>query len=199
VFVGVNGRRGQVFTVSRDGSKQRQLTSDAPAKRDPVFIGSGKRVQYLERVNGTWRLMEIEADGGTPRAVPGGERWITLRAAPDGTIFGRREGDELVRRVHTAHGPGSGEPLDLGPQSQARITDIDSWTVGADGIYVRRGRRIAEASSVWFFPWQGPGAKLGYVPLASGNIAVDKQGNVLLSQTTNGEVDLAMMELQRQE
>jgi hypothetical protein len=64
---------------------------------------------------------------------------------------------------------------------------------------VRRSGRIEEAPALWFFPWVGAARKLADAPLASGNIAVDEDGHVLFSQTTNPEVDLAMVELRVQD
>jgi hypothetical protein len=46
-----------------------------------------------------------------------------------------------------------------------------------------------------FFRGRGRDASSRTCPLASGNIAADKNGDVLLSQSTNIEVDLAMVEL----
>ena len=196
-FVGVKGRKAEVYTVTRDGSKLQQLTDDDGAKRDPVFTASGKRLLYLARANGAWRLMELDLDAGTPpRAVARNEGWVTLRATPDGTVLGRHEGEDFVRRVDPLLFAGSGvQEASFYPESSPRLAEIDSWTVGSNGFYVRRGRHLDRPSSLWFFPWQGPERKLADVPLASGNIAADHNGDVIFSQSTSMEVDLAMVEL----
>jgi Tol biopolymer transport system component len=201
VFVGVKGRSAQIYTVARNGTNLRQLTHEDAAKRDPVFSASGDRVLYLAHTDGRWRLMELDVEGDAPpRAVPGGEGWTTLRSAPDGTVFGRRAGEASILRLTPLAAVGSGVPPaeEISAVSLPRISDIDSWTVGRDGIYVRRSGRIDEAPSLWFFPWLGSPKKLADAPLASGNIAVDQRGRVLFSQTTNPEVDLAMIELKVQ-
>lgn len=205
VFVGVKGRSAEIYSVARDGSKLRQLTNDGVTKRDPVFSASGDRLYYLARVEGSWRLMALDLPGRVaPRAVGGNQRWYTLRAAPDGTIYGRQEGKGSVERIHPLpNDAGSGIPgnalvPDAVMERPPHITDADSWAVGSDGIYVRRGRRVDESSSLWFHPWRGEPRKLADVPLAWGNIAVDPEGRVLFSQSTSAEVDLAMVELQAQ-
>jgi Tol biopolymer transport system component/DNA-binding winged helix-turn-helix (wHTH) protein len=202
VFVGVKGRSAQIYTVSRDGTNLRQLTHESGAKRDPVFSASGDRVLYLAHIDGRWRLMERDAEGrASPRAVPEGDGWFTLRSAPDGTVFGRREGEASILRLTPLAATGSGVPSadEVSVAPLPRISDIDSWTVGRNGIYVRRTGRINEVPSLWFFPWLGSAQKLADVPLAWGNIAVDEGGHVLFSQSTNPEVDLAMVELKVQD
>jgi Tol biopolymer transport system component/DNA-binding winged helix-turn-helix (wHTH) protein len=202
VFVGVKGRSAQIYTVGRDGMNLRQLTHEGAAKRDPVFSASGDRVLYLAHMDGRWRLMELDVEGRTsPRAVPEGDGWFTLRSAPDGTVYGRREGEASILRLTPLAAAGSGVPSadEVSAAPLPRISDIDSWTVGRNGIYVRRTGRINEVPSLWFFPWAGSAQKLGDVPLAWGNIAVDEGGHVLFSQSTDPEVDLAMVELKVQD
>jgi Tol biopolymer transport system component/DNA-binding winged helix-turn-helix (wHTH) protein len=200
-FVGVRGRRAEIYTIGRDGAGLRQHTDDGIAKRDPVFYAADKRLRYLQRANGRWRLMELELGSSVPpRALSGGEGWVTLRSSPSGTIFGLHERSPFVQVVNPPPREGSGViPPELSADTLPRISGADSWTVGADGIYVRRGSRVDQVSSLWFFPWHGPERKLAEVPLASGNIAVDPDGNVLFSQNTTMEVDLAMIELRAQE
>jgi len=190
-FVAVKGRQADIFSVSRDGSQLRQLTHDGVAKKDVVFSGSSNRLFYLARANGTWQLMQTgdtEAATARPQSSSGDQGWVTLRSAPDGSVFGQRQGDETVRRVE------EGAPVG----NTLRVGDLDTWAVGSQGIYVRRGGRM-RAPSVWFFPWDQAGRPIADVPLASGNISVDPQGAVIFAQTTNVNVDLAMIELHAQE
>lgn len=199
VFVAVKGLAAEVYSVARDGSGLRQLTDDGAPKRDPVFSASGDRLYYLAWLEGSWRLMELELESRNSRRVlPGNAGWVTLRSSPDGTIFGRQAGERFVRRIHPPTDAGSGMGDSPGMEASPDITDSDSWAIGKNGVYVRRGRRPDQSPSLWFFPWQGEGRKLAEVPLASGNIAIDPQGRVLLSQSTSAEVDLALVELQAQ-
>jgi Tol biopolymer transport system component/DNA-binding winged helix-turn-helix (wHTH) protein len=197
-FVGVKGRSAEIYTVARDGSRLQQRTSNAVAKRSPVFAASGQQLLYLERnMSGGWQLMELDLKGSAPpRAVPAGEGWVGLRSAPDGTVFGRRAGEGSVRFVSPAAPIGSAvPPAGFAPTLALQLSDNDTWAIGKDGVYVRRARRIDRASSIWLFPWHGTERRIADVPLASGNIAVAPSGDVLVSQGTTLDMDLAMLEL----
>ena len=94
----------------------------------------------------------------------------------------------------------SGVPMEGGdPHALAdggpTITDIDVWAVGAQGIYVRRGRRVHEPSSIWLYPWGGTGRKLADTPLSAGPIALDREGEVIFSQVLDYQIDLGLVEL----
>lgn len=211
-FVGVKGRSAEIYTVGRDGSRLQQRTSSAVAKRSPVFAASGRQLLYLERTaGGGWQLMELDLEGTAPapararaappaavpaRPVSAGEGWVGLRSAPDGTVFGRRAGEGSVRLVSAAAPVGSAvPPVGFAPALALELSDNDTWAIGKEGVYVRRGRRIDRASSIWLFPWQGEERRIADVPLASGNIAVTPSGDVLVSQGTTLDIDLAMLEL----
>jgi Tol biopolymer transport system component/DNA-binding winged helix-turn-helix (wHTH) protein len=206
-FVAVHGRNAELYTVARDGSQLHQLTHDGIHKRDPVYSASGQQLFYVERREGKWRLMELalSASSVRPHAVPRGQGWKTLHAGPDGVIFGQREGEATLRALSTSGlspaggSAGSGLPIDNDPHALAdggpQITDIDVWAVGARGIYVRRGRRVHEPSSIWLYPWAGSGLKLADTPLASGPIGLDPHGQVMFSQTLDYQIDLGLVEL----
>jgi Tol biopolymer transport system component len=196
-FVGVKGRSAEIYTVGRDGSRLQQRTNNAVAKKFPVFAPSGRQLLYLERYESGWRLMEMDLSGSAPpRVMPAGEGWVGLRSAPDGTVFGRRAGEGSVRLVSPAAPIGSAVPsTGFAPAITLQLTDNDTWAIGKEGVYVRRARRIDRASAIWFFPWQGAERQLAEVPLASGNIAVGPGGDVLVSQGTSVDMDLAMLEL----
>jgi len=196
-FVGVKGRSAEIYTVARDGSRLQQRTSNAVAKRSPVFAPSGRQLLYLERHDGGWRVMELDLDGRTPaRALFAGAAWTGLRSAPDGTVFGRRAGEGSLRLVRPVAPMGSAvSPVGYAPALSLQLTDNDTWAIGKDGVYVRRARRIDRASALWLFPWQGAERKIAEVPLASGNIAVGPNGDVLVSEGTSADMDVAMLEL----
>ena len=196
-FVGIKGRSAEIYTVGRDGSRLRQLTSDRVGKKSPVFAPSGRQLLYLERHAGNWRLMELDLAGGTPgRVVPAGEGWVGLRSAPDGAVFGRRDGEASIRLLSPVVPMGSAlPPSSAAPLIPLQLSDNDTWSVGKDGVYVRRARRIDRPSSIWFFPWQGAAHRMAEVPLASGRIAIAPNGDVLVSQSTSADMDLAMLEL----
>jgi len=198
-FVGVKGPRAEIYTVARDGSRLQQRTNDGPAKEFPVFAPSGKHLLYIERHDGGWRLMvlDLNSENASPGVVPGGDGWVALHTAPDGKVFGRRSGETSIRQVSPVVPSGSGvPPLAFAPSLPLQLSSNDTWAIGKDGVYVRRARLIERASSLWFFPWQGQERRIADVPLASGNISVTPNGDVLVSQGTSGDMDLAMLELQ---
>lgn len=197
VFVGVKGRSAEIYTVARDGSRLQQRTSTGVGKKSPVFAPSGKQLLYLERYEGGWRLMELGLEGGAaPRAVPGGEGFAGLRTAADRSVFGRRGGERSLELVSSAGPMGSAPPPSgFAPGLALHLSENDTWSVGKDGVYVRRGRRIELPSAIWFFPWHGVERRIADVPLASGRIAVAPDGDVIVSQGTSVDMDLAMLEL----
>ena len=168
-FVAVHDREAELYTVARDGSHLRQVTNDGIHKKDPVYVESGERVLYVERREGRWRLMEMSLAVATaqPRAVPAGHGWNTLRSGPDGTLFGQRQGESTlrvlsVRALDSGGSAASGIPVAEDYRSLTAngpsIADIDVWAAGPQGIYVRRGRRVQEPSSIWLYPGVSPAA-----------------------------------------
>jgi Tol biopolymer transport system component/DNA-binding winged helix-turn-helix (wHTH) protein len=200
-FVAVKGRNADLYTVARDGSKLRQLTRDGIHKRDAAYSLRGDRLFYVERREGKWRLMQVAlADASAkPIAVPGGERWHSLNAGPGGRLFGRRESENIIRVLDVENAAASGvrasDDRFRTLAENLRVTDIDNWIVGERGIYVRRGRLVHQPSSLWFYPWNEPGRKLADTPFAGGNIGVDANGNALISQAIDSDIDLALMQL----
>jgi len=103
-FVAVKGRKAEIYTISRDGSRLRQLTKDGLHKKDPAYSASGERLLYVERNDGKWQLMQIAlgTDTATPHAVPGGQGWSTLHAGAHGSIFGQLVGEDRIRILDPA-------------------------------------------------------------------------------------------------
>jgi dipeptidyl aminopeptidase/acylaminoacyl peptidase len=206
-FVAINGRGAELYTVLRDGAQLRQLTHDATDKRDPTYVKSGQLLLYVERVDGKWRLMQIAlADPNAgPRVVLGGQGWKTLRAGPDGVIFGQRDGDDTIHALNTqalrsddsasSHVAITIENYSRLGDSGPHVADIDVWAVGSEGIYVRRGRRVREPSSIWLYPWNQAGRKLADSPFAAGSIGLDGSGRPIFSQALEYQTDLGLLEL----
>lgn len=181
-FVAVKGRKAEIYTVGRDGSRFRAVTADGLDKVDPVWTADGRQLRYLQRTAAGYRLMQVAPAGGDPQDVAGGRGVYALRAAPDGRLFGLRQGGDQVVAI------------DGGAVPAARVSDQDSWAVGRDGIYVYTVRRLDAPPTVWLYPWQGPPRKLGEVG-AGGDIGVDPNGRVLFSQYFDEQVDLGLFEL----
>lgn len=180
-FVAVKGRRSDIYTVGRDGSRLRSVTWDGLDKLEPVW-GPGNRLYYLERTAAGHRLMQADLGSEAhPQPVPGGSGWRELKAGPDGRLFGLRFGGETVVALS-----GSAPPV--------RVRGYDTWAVGRDGIYVLTQRR-QDAPAVWLHPWQGAPRKLMEVPTSGGSIGVAPDGRVLFSRNLDDQVDLGLFDL----
>jgi hypothetical protein len=185
--------------VSREGTQLRQLTNDGAPKRDVIFSGPEDRLLYLARIDGRWKLMELpDEQSAPPLQMATGENWMSLRAAPDGSVFGQREGEQQIRRIGGVAQPGGAEQVDEATQADVvdlvQVRETDVWAVGPEGVYVRRRSRL-QPSTVWFFPWHQPGRKITDLPLAYGNLAVSPTGAVIFTQGTTSNIDLGMVEL----
>lgn len=183
-FVSVKGRRSEVYVVDRDGARLRPLTADGRDKVDPVFSPDGRQVLYSERTAAGYRLMEVDlVQGSAPRPVAGQTGWQQVRAGPDGRLYGVGAGADQVRALS----PGVAVP-------QVRLVGNDQWAVGAEGIYVLRGRREA-VPAVWLHPWRGEARKLAEVPDSAASLGVGRDGRVLVAQNLDDQVDLGLIEL----
>lgn len=180
VFVGVKGRRAELYTIARDGSRLRPITSDGLDKLDPVW-GPDGRIRYLERTGPRYRVMQLDASGEGGPAPTNREGFWALRMAPDGRLFGQ------------AVNGGTVGPLD-GGSPQTPIGEHDTWTVGRDGVYVKRARGELPAA-IWLHPWSGPARRIAVVPTMTGEIGAGPDGQVLISRNLDEQVDLGLFEL----
>lgn len=182
-FVAVKGRRSQVYTVDRDGSRLRVLTDDGTDKTYPVFSAGGDQITYVARTASGYRLERVPVSGGQPTAVAGGEGWRVLRRGPDGRLFGKRAGEPVIHAIS----PGA-------PAPAIRLADYDSWAVGRDGVYVVRSTR-GQVAALWLHPWSGPARKLTDLPSYDGGLAVGADGRVVFSQVHDNQIDLGLVDL----
>lgn len=183
-FVAVKGRRSQLYTVQRDGSRLRPVTDDAADKLDPVFSAAGDRLTYVARTADGYRLQQVAlAEGARPQAVANGVGWRSLRAGPDGRLYGTRAGEDLVRAVDAA---GAVPTVRLGP--------YDNWMVGRDGIYAGHAPR-GQVPSLWLYPWSGAPRRLADLPAFDGSLTVAADGRVIFSQVLDNQVDLGLVDL----
>jgi len=181
-FVAVKGRKAEIYTVGRDGSRLRAVTADGLDKLDPVFTPAGDALRYVQRTADGWRVMQIPLTGaGRPQEVAGARGLTGLRRAPDGRFFGQTLADSRV------------VPLGGGPAPAVRIGPYDTWAVGRDGVYVFAVRG-ADPPAVWLHPWSGPTRKLREVG-GGGDIGVAADGRALFSQYANEQVDLGLFAL----
>ncbi|MCR5879316.1 winged helix-turn-helix domain-containing protein [Phenylobacterium sp. J367] len=180
-FVAVKGRRSDIYTVGRDGSRLRSITWDGFDKLDPVW-GPGGRLYYLERQGTAYRLMELTPGAEHAAPVAAGAGFRNLRAGPDGRLYGLRAAGGTVVGLN-------------GPAPPVRVGSGEAWTVGRDGIYVLTPRRD-QAAAVWLHPWSGPARKLADVPDNGGGfLGTAPDGRVIVAQTLDDQVDLGLFDL----
>jgi Tol biopolymer transport system component/DNA-binding winged helix-turn-helix (wHTH) protein len=180
VFVGVKGRRAELYTIGRDGSRLRAITSDGQDKLDPVW-GPDGRIRYLERIGPRYRVMQLDP-ASQARPTPTGREGVwALRMTPDGRLFGQPVNEELA------------VPLD-GRSAAVPVGAHDTWTVGRDGVFVKRGRGASPAA-IWLHPWDGPARRIAEVPTLTGEIGVGANGQVLVSRSLDEQVDLGLFDL----
>ncbi len=185
-FVSVKGRRSEIWTVDRDGSRLRALTSDGADKLSPVFAASGDRLLYVLRDAAGYRVMQVAlTPGATPTPVPGLVGWREIRKGPGGRLYGVRD-DGLIRVVRG----GEGTPI---PRVVLGLDD--SWTVGAAGIHVLRGRTETAPPTLWLHPWTGGARPLAELPYSWGELSVAADGSVILSRDIDDQIDLGLVEL----
>ncbi len=124
--------------------------------------------------------------------------WVSLRSAPDGTVFGRRAGEKgPVRldesggadRVGAAHNSG----LCAGPCAQLSATMTRGRSAKMACTCARAAHR-PDSSSIWMFPWQGAERRVADAA-GVGKYRGRAKGDVLVSQGTTLDIDLAMLEL----
>jgi Tol biopolymer transport system component len=181
-FSAVRGRRAELYVVARDGSRLRALTDDGAAKVDPVFSASGERLFYVEHGAAGWRLMQLDlAEGARPEPVSGGEGWRSLRASPDGRLFGVREASRQIVAL-------------TGQAPDVALGEGDLWAAGDEGIYVVRAAQ-GSAPALWLHPWEGPPRKAGDLPIGAGPPNVGADGRVLFSRPLDQEIDIGLLRL----
>jgi len=181
-FVAVKGRKAEIYTVGRDGSRLRAVTADGLDKLDPIFTAAGDALRYVQRTADGWRVMQIPLTGaGRPQEVAGGRGMTGLRRGSDGRYFGQTLMDSRV------------VPLDGSAAPNVTVGPYDTWAVGRDGIYVFVVRG-ADPPTVWLHPWSGPARKLREVG-GGGDIGVAADGRALFSQYFDEQVDLGLFEL----
>lgn len=189
-FVALRGRSCELYSVMRDGSQLRQLTHDGVEKRDPAYAAEEDKIYYIERNVGGWRLMQIAlAPGSQPQKVAGGEGWRVLHRGADGRMYGQRTAENVIRVLGSADLPG------------VEIADGDAWTVGSQGIYVKRSRRGDAPTAIWLHSWNGEQRKLADTPHASGSphaagsLAIAPDGAVIFSEAFDQQTDLGLLRL----
>ncbi|WP_309091781.1 hypothetical protein [Phenylobacterium sp.] len=182
-FVVIEGRRADLYTVARDGSRLQRLTNDGRDKRSPVFSADG-RIRYVERQGQSWRLMSV-ARGAAPSPEPGGQGLRSLLAAPSGVLYGQRQDAETVGVLRD----GAWRPV-------AELRPGESWVPGDDGLYIL-DPAAQPAPALWFQPWGGERRRLPDPPPFAARITPSLRGGLMVGEALTEGVDLGLMRLGR--
>jgi Tol biopolymer transport system component/DNA-binding winged helix-turn-helix (wHTH) protein len=178
-FVVVNGRRSDLYTVARDGSRLQRLTHDGHDKRTPTF-GPGGRIHYLERQGQAFRVMAV-TPGSPPVPVPGGDGWRWLVASPSGALFGHRQESDVIGAIEN----GGWRPV-------GRVGSAGSWVPSTDGLYILEPQ-ARPTPALWFQPWNGPRRRLPDPGPMAARITPSALGGVTLGEALTEGVDLGLM------
>jgi sugar lactone lactonase YvrE len=169
---------GNIFVADSGNNRIRQLTRDGKIK---TLIGS-------------WEPKAV-GDGAAPSVRLDDPRGVALR---NGVLYVADTGDRRVRKlgrdgiVRTVAGSNSEEPGDGGPARKASLVAPFSLAVDAAGsIYVADGSRIRKITRDGIIHtiaglgesgvFSGDGGPALRTPLWLAGIAVDKQGNVYIT------------------
>jgi Tol biopolymer transport system component/DNA-binding winged helix-turn-helix (wHTH) protein len=180
-FIAVNGRRADLYTVARDGSRLQRLTSDGQDKRTPAF-GPDGRIYYIERRGQAFRVMAV-APGRPPEAIPGGDGWRWLLAAPSGALFGHRHDSDVV---------GALEDRGWRPVGIARYGE--SWAPTDDGLFIL-DTTARPGPALWFQPWGGARRRLPDPGPMAARVTPSARGGVTLGEALTEGVDLGLVRL----
>lgn len=182
-FIGVRGRKANLYAVGRDGARFQTVLADGFDKVETAWSPDGRAIRYLQRDASGYRLMEIAATpGAQPREIVEGRGWQTLRTGPDGTLYGA-DGEGAVRALGRT-------------DVVYRAVGSDAWAIAREGVYVLKPRRES-APALWLHAFGGPGRKLADMPTSAGHIAVAPDGRVFVSQLLDDEVDVGLFELNK--
>ena len=131
-----HGGAGQdVFTVDRDGSHRRRLTSSGAATW-PAWSPDGRRVAYQDATGGG-RVVVVWRDGSRPRVVARGGGGTRPAWSPDGARIALREsagGGDMSRVVIHDLATGRSHPV---------TTPTRAWPLVESMAWAPDGRRIA--------------------------------------------------------
>jgi Tol biopolymer transport system component/DNA-binding winged helix-turn-helix (wHTH) protein len=181
-FVGVKGRKANLYTVGRDGARLQTVLADGLDKMDTAWTPDGRAIRYLQRTADGYRLMQVAATGGQPREIPEGRGWEGFRLGPDGELYGA-DGRGEVRRL------GQADVLYTAASN-------DNWVIARDGIYVLTPRR-EQPAALWFKPWNGSLAQIASVPTSGGHMTLSPDGRLFIVQLLDDEVDVGLFELNK--
>lgn len=85
VYSTINNGNADVWIMDRDGSAQRQLTTDRNADTSPRFAPDGKCIYFLSNRSGLMSVWRMNADGTNPQKITEDQDVFALDLSPDGS------------------------------------------------------------------------------------------------------------------
>lgn len=69
VFVSRRTKNEDIWTMTREGSSQTQLTTDTKADTDPFYSPDGRRIVFASKRTGNYDIWVMDSDGGNQRQL----------------------------------------------------------------------------------------------------------------------------------
>jgi len=85
VYSTINNGNADVWIMDADGSRQKQLTTDAKADTSPKATADGRFIYFLSNRSGLMSVWRMNADGTNPQKITENKDVFALDLAPDGS------------------------------------------------------------------------------------------------------------------
>jgi TolB protein len=133
-----------IFTANADGSGLRQLTDLPGYDAEATIAPDGRTIVFTSDRDGDLELYAMDADGSNVRR-------LTHRPGYDGGAFFSADGSKIVWRAHYPEGEELAEYRALLSQGLVRPSQVEIWTMNADGTGARQVTRNGAANFAPFF------------------------------------------------
>jgi dipeptidyl aminopeptidase/acylaminoacyl peptidase len=153
-----------VYTIEPDGSRLRQLTSNAVHDYAPAFSPDGRWIAFVRAAENSYelKLFVMAADGSAVRQLTRTGSNIAPAWSPDGSLIlfvrGQRnpQGDEVGRLLYTIHPDGTHLRRVKTPDG---VYDDPSWSPDGRAIAVTRNSVVEQSQLLLRVGADGSGAR----------------------------------------
>jgi TolB protein len=133
-----------IFIANADGSGLRQLTDLPGYDAEATISPDGRTIVFTSDRDGDLELYAMDADGSNVRR-------LTNRPGYDGGAFFSADGSRIVWRAHYPVGDELAEYRSLLREGLVRPSQVEIWTMNADGTGARQVTRNGAANFAPFF------------------------------------------------